>query len=204
MNRTDRVRIKICGLRRDEDVDAVNEAMPDYAGFVFAPSKRQVTAETASRLRARLHPDIPAVGVFVDAEPEDILALLRYGIIDIAQLHGQEDEAAVRLLKERSGKPVIKALRVKKTADIAPWQSSSADWLLLDSGAGSGKAFDWELTSGCSRPYFLAGGLHEGNLTEAIERLHPFAVDISSGVETDGFKDRAKILRAVALVRQNT
>lgn len=198
----DRVRIKICGLRREADIDAVNEAGPDYAGFVFAPSRRQVTPQQAHRLRARLRPDIPAVGVFVNAAEADILALLRAGVIDMAQLHGQEDEAAVRRLKALSGKPVIRAVQVKGAADIAASLDSAADWLLLDSGAGSGFPFDWTLAARCARPYFLAGGLHAGNLRQAIERLHPFAVDVSSGVETGGVKDREKIAGAVALVRQ--
>lgn len=197
----DRVYVKICGLTREEDIDAVNRAMPDYAGFVFAPSRRRITAGTASRLRARLHPAIRSVGVFVDASPEDILLPLREGIIDMAQLHGHEDEAFVRRIQEQSGKPVIKAIRAASGADIDAWQASAVDHLLLDSGAGSGQPFDWELAAHCTRPYFLAGGLHEGNLAQAIARLHPYGVDISSGVETDGQKDAEKIYRAVALVR---
>ena len=198
----DRIRIKVCGLQRESDIDAVNEAQPDYAGFVLAPSRRQVTPQQAARLRQRLHPSIIAVGVFVDSPPEEIFALLKNGVIDMAQLHGREDEAFIRRVKACSGSPVIKAVRVSNETDIAAWQDSAADWLLLDSGAGSGRSFNWQLAANCTRAYFLAGGLHEGNLTEAMERLHPYALDISSGVETDGKKDRNKILRAVSLVRQ--
>lgn len=136
--------VKICGLTRPEDIAAANEAGPTYIGFVFAPSRRRVTPETAARLRAGLRADIRVVGVFVDAPPGEPEALLQRGIIDIVQLHGRETEEDIRALKERTGAPVIKAVRMQTPGDAARWRDSAADWLLLDNGAGgTGRAFDY-------------------------------------------------------------
>lgn len=199
MNRT---RIKICGLSREADIDAVNQAQPEYAGFVFAKSRRQVTPQQAGRLRKRLMPGILPVGVFVNAGMEEIAALVEHGIIEIVQLHGQEDEAYIRTLKEHTGCPVVKAVRVDSRADAERWLSSCADLLLFDHGAGgTGTSFDWGLIEGIERPFLLAGGLHEGNIREAIQTVHPFGVDVSSGVETDGVKDPQKILSIVRRIR---
>jgi phosphoribosylanthranilate isomerase len=193
------MKVKICGLSRAEDISYVNEVKPDYIGFVFAPSRRQVSVEQAAKLRGMLAPGIQAVGVFVNAPVEEILSLLDGGVIDIAQLHGEETEAVIRCIKEESGKPVIKAVRVSEIQDVEAWQETSADYLLFDSGSGSGEIFDWTLLYGNIRkPFFLAGGLHAGNLTEACAgiKLHgimPYGVDVSSGVETAGKKDPDKI-----------
>lgn len=195
-------RIKLCGLRREEDIRTVNELRPDYIGFVFAPkSRRAVSRETAAALKALLDPAIPAVGVFVDEAPETVASLLEDGIIDMAQLHGHEDAAYIARLRELTGRPLIRAFRIRTREDAEEAEQSPADHILLDAGAGDGKAFDWNLVSGVRRPYFLAGGLTPENAPEAVERLHPFALDVSSGIETDGLKDPVKMRRFVEAVR---
>ncbi len=194
-------KVKICGLFRECDIDYVNEAMPDYIGFVFAKSPRQVSAETAKLLRNRLHPGIVPVGVFVNAEQEEILRLCAEHIIKMVQLHGQEDEHYIKTLKSRAGVPVIKAVRID-AANTQRMLPSEADFLLLDSGkGGTGKAFDWGQIPAVSQPYFLAGGINETNIRAAV-RMHPYCVDISSGAETGGVKDKNKILRLVREVRE--
>ena len=195
-------KVKICGLFRECDIDFVNGAMPDYIGFVFAKSPRQVSAETARLLRSRLHPGIVSVGVFVNAEQEEILRLCEAHIIETVQLHGQEDDRYIKALKSRAGIPVIKAVCMD-TVKPQHVLSSEADFLLFDSGkGGTGKAFDWERIPAISKPYFLAGGIHEANIREAV-RMHPYCVDLSSGAETNGVKDKNKILRLVREVREN-
>ena len=187
-------RIKICGLRRQEDIGAVNDFRPDYIGFVFFPgSRRYVTPEEARILRKGLAPDIETVGVFVDEETEKVAELLEEGIIDIAQLHGQEDEAYLARLRKLTDKPLIKAFRVRCAEDALQAQNFSADAILLDAGAGDGKTFDWSWLEAVTRPYFLAGGLNPENVGTAVRTLKPYAVDVSSGVETDGFKDIIKM-----------
>ena len=188
-------KIKLCGLSRPCDIETANRLLPEYIGFVFAPkSKRYVPPETAAALKGLLHPSIQAVGVFVREEPEQVARLLRDGIIDIAQLHGGEDAAYVRVLRRLTDRPILQAFRVDSAADVAAAQKSEADMILLDAGAGgTGTAFDWTLLRDIRRPYFLAGGLHPGNVREAMERLSPYAVDVSSGIETDGRKDADKM-----------
>lgn len=196
-------KIKICGLTRLCDIEAVNACRVDYAGFVFSPaSRRFVTAERAKELKARLLPEIRAVGVFVDEAIDTVAGLLNEGVIDAAQLHGSEDEDYIARLRELTDRPIIKAFRIKSAFDAARAEQSGADCILLDSGAGSGEAFDWELPRNVGRPYFLAGGLTPQNVGRAIEKLHPFAVDVSSGVETDGKKDKTKIAAFVGAVRE--
>lgn len=189
-----RTKLKICGLCRPEDIAYVNEVQPDFAGFVFwEKSRRYVTKEQARSLRAGLHPRIAAVGVFLDAPVEEVTALLEEQIIDMAQLHGEESEEDIRYIQAVTGKPVIKALKVHSRREVEAWLDSAADYLLFDSGNGSGQTFDWSLLAGVERDYFLAGGLCAENLSEAVKELRPYAVDISSGVETDGKKDLCKI-----------
>ena len=196
-------RVKMCGLRRAEDIEAANRLMPEYIGFVFAPaSRRYIAPEEAAALRQRLRPGIRAVGVFVDAEESAAARLLAEGVIDIAQLHGNEDGAYIARLKARTGKPVIRAFRVKSAEDLCVAEAFPADMILLDAGAGDGKTFDWSLLSSVSRPYFLAGGLTPENAAEAVKRFHPFAVDVSSGIETDGFKDCNKMRAFMRAVRE--
>lgn len=196
-------KIKLCGLSRPCDIEAANALMPEYIGFVFAPkSRRYVAPETAAGLRRALSPDIAAVGVFVDENPEAVAQLLSDGVIDIAQLHGSESEEYIGRLRQLTDKPLIRAFRIASEGDIAAAECSSADWVLLDSGAGTGTVFDWNMIQNLTRPYFLAGGLDVDNASEAVARLHPYAVDISSGIETDGVKDQSKMAAFVAAVRK--
>lgn len=195
-------RIKMCGLRRPEDIEAAGELLPEYIGFVFFPgSKRYVAPETARTLKAGLNPGIRTVGVFVDAKPETVAKLLLDGTIDMAQLHGSEDEAYLADLRKRTDKPLIRAFRVRGAEDALRAQASSADEILLDAGAGDGKTFDWSWLRQVKRPYFLAGGLTPENAGRAVRELKPYAVDVSSGIETGGFKDIVKMRAFVRAVR---
>ena len=196
-------KIKLCGLARIEDIEAVKQLSPEYIGFVFAPkSKRYVTAEKAAMLKQQLKENILAVGVFVDESPEKIADLLNENIIDIAQLHGHETEGYIQTLRTITDKPIIKAFKVKSDTDLNVIENSTADYILLDSGAGTGSVFNWKLIQNIKRPFFLAGGLSIENINEAIHMLHPYAVDVSSGIETDGFKDPVKMEAFTAAVRK--
>lgn len=196
-------KIKFCGLSRPCDIEAANELKADFIGFVFAPeSRRYVTPEKAKELKRILAPGIRAVGVFVKETPENIAALLLSGVIDMAQLHGNESEEEIRRLQTLTGKPVIRAFRMETAADMAAAECSIADDILLDSGAGTGTVFDWKLAEHMRRPYFLAGGLSPDNVGAAVRTLHPFAVDVSSGIETDGAKEKAKMAAFAAAVRK--
>ena len=196
-------KIKLCGLKRPQDIQAANELLPAYIGFVFAPkSRRYVHPDRAEELRRMLNPGITPVGVFVNETPETVAALLDRGIIDIAQLHGKEDAAYIRRLRQLTKKPLIQAFRIDTPADVAAAQASTADYVLLDSGAGgTGTCFDWSLLQDIQRPYFLAGGLTPENVGGAVATLHPYAVDVSSGIETDGAKDKEKMTQFVRAVR---
>lgn len=198
-------KIKICGLSRREDVEAVNDAKPDFCGFVvnFPKSRRNVSPERLRELRGLLDGDMIPVGVFVSQSPELVAELQNQGVITIAQLHGHEDEAYLSRLRELThGKPVWKAFRVRTAEDVAAARRSTADRILLDNGTGTGAAFDWTLVRDMSRPWILAGGLTPETLPDAVRSLRPWCADLSSGVETDGFKDREKILAAVEAVRR--
>ena len=198
-----KTKIKMCGLRRPEDIEAVNELKPEYIGFVFFPgSKRYVTPETAKALRAGLNPGIKAVGVFVDGDPETVARLLEEGVIDIAQLHGHEDETYLTELRKKTDKPLIRAFRIRNAEDAQRAQASTAEQILLDAGAGDGKTFDWSWLKEVTRPYFLAGGLNPENAGEAVKKLKPYAVDVSSGIETEGYKDINKMRAFVRAVRE--
>ncbi len=195
-------KIKFCGLTGDCDIDAANELRPEYVGFVFAPkSKRYVTPERAAELKRRLADGIKAVGVFVNDNLYHVAELLNRGVIDIAQLHGSEDEEYIRHLRQLTGKPIIRAFRIKTAEDIAEAEKCTADHVLFDSGAGTGEVFDWKLIKNMKRPYFLAGGLSPDNVENAVEQLTPYAVDVSSGIETDGVKDKVKMAAFAAAVR---
>ncbi len=196
-------KIKLCGLSRPCDIETVNRLRPDYIGFIFAPkSRRYVPPERAAELKAMLDPSIMAVGVLENEKPEQVARMLADEIIDIAQLHGGEDAAYVSELRRLTDKPLIQAFRIDTAADVAAAEESPADYILLDSGTGgTGTVFDWKLIESIRRPYFLAGGLGLDNVTEAVTALHPYAVDVSSGIETDGMKDAAKMERFVAQVR---
>ena len=197
------VKVKICGLTRDADIEAVNIIKPDYIGFVFARSRRRVAPDAAARLRDALHPDIIPVGVFVDEQINIIRGLTRSGIISMIQLHGSEDEAYIRELKSLTDVPVIRSAAVEEYGDAQKWDHTAADYLLLDNkGGGAGRRFDWGLIGSLCKPIFLAGGIDPQNVAEAIRRTSPFAIDVSSGVETDGMKDPAKISGLVRRVRE--
>ena len=196
-------RIKLCGLSRPEDIRVANALKPELIGFVFAPkSKRYVSPQQARALKALLSPEIQAVGVFVNEEVETVAGLLNRGVIDLAQLHGEENEDYIRRLRALTGKPIIQAFRIASGQDILRAERGIADHILLDAGAGTGTVFDWELLRRITRPYFLAGGLNVHNVERAVEQLNPYAVDVSSGIETDGGKDPAKIAAFVAAVRK--
>ena len=196
-------KIKLCGLSRKCDIEWANALKPEYIGFVFwSKSKRNVPPEKAKELKGLLSPDIKAVGVFVDEPIENVAELLNDNIIDIAQLHGGEDEEYIKKLRALSGKPIIKAFLLKSENDAERAEKSTADYILVDSGTGTGKSFDWELLKNISRPYFLAGGLCCENISQAITALDPYAVDVSSGIETNGCKDKNKMAAFVAAVRK--
>ncbi|MGN0822212.1 MAG: phosphoribosylanthranilate isomerase [Candidatus Gallimonas sp.] len=196
-------KIKLCGLSRACDVATANELLPDYAGFVFAPnSKRYVSPQRAAELKRLLDPAVVAVGVFVNESQETVARLLDSGTIDVAQLHGDEDDAYIEELKRRCGAPVFKAFRIGSERDVEAARRSVADEILLDSGQGTGRAFEWSLLRGLQRRYFLAGGLAPENVREAIRVLQPYGVDVSSGIETDGKKDEEKMRAFVRAVRE--
>ncbi len=203
MARIKMAKIKMCGLFRPCDIRAANEIKPEYIGFVFSPgSRRYVTYGQALELKALLEPDIQAVGVFVNENPETVADLLAQGVIDIAQLHGREGESYIRKLRTLTDRPVIKAFCIKNKYDAAQAQRSTADYILLDSGAGTGTVFDWKLIQDIQRPYFLAGGLSPDNVGEAVRYLQPYALDVSSGIETGGRKDKIKMAAFAAAVRK--
>jgi phosphoribosylanthranilate isomerase len=211
------LKIKICGVSREEDIEYINEARPDYTGFVFAESRRKVTPAQAAKLHRRLAVGIAAVGVFVDACIDDIIGLYRDGIISLAQLHGTEDNAYIKQLKEAdSSVQVIKVIKSIGLERIVLTETNNtitpnADCYLIDSGAGSGKTFDWDLLSpgtpyaswlqSSGKNWFLAGGITVENIEKAMA-LNPFAIDVSGGAETNGIKDRNKIVQLTAMVRK--
>ena len=197
-------KIKLCGLSRKCDIEWANELHPEYIGFVFAPkSRRYVSVDTAAELKAMLSEDIKAVGVFVNSPIESVAYILSRGIKDIAQLHGSEDEEYISRLSKLTDKPIIKAFSINSAADVSTANNSSADMVLLDSGqGGTGTNFDWKLLGNINRPYFLAGGLCCENISQAITALDPYAVDVSSGIETNGCKDKNKMAAFVAAVRK--
>lgn len=197
-------KIKICGLSRMEDIQAVNAIKPDYAGFVinFPKSHRSVNVQKLKELKKPLNPEIQAVGVFVDQPVELVAGIAQADYVDVIQLHGMEDENYINRLRIYTEKPVIQAFQIRTIEDIKKAEESSADYILLDAGQGSGSCFDWELLEAVKRPYFLAGGISAENIEEAIKIAHPFALDVSSGVETDQIKDVEKIKTIVTKVRK--
>ena len=201
---------KLCGLRRMEDIRYVNEFKPDYVGFVFAQSRRQVTPVQAAALRKALDASIQAVGVFVNEAPETVAQIARDVSLNAVQLHGDEEAAYIARLRALlpTGTSLCKAVRVQTESDLQRAQSYGADLVLFDAFSkdaygGTGKTADWSLFGRVSpsRPFFLAGGLHAGNLQEAVRRVHPDGVDLSGGIETDGVKDREKIKQILSIIR---
>lgn len=199
-------KIKICGLTRIEDILAVNTFLPDYVGFVFAPGRRQIDYETGKQLKRHLNPAIKAVGVFVNEKIDLIAHLYENRIIDLVQLHGDETKEDINALKKLISCPVIKAVRVRESQDIIKASPLPCDYILLDTYqegqyGGSGISFDWSLAQGMNKPFFLAGGIHSGNITKAMELTHAYCIDVSSGVETKGYKDPDKIKEVIGLIR---
>lgn len=201
------VKVKICGLRRPEDIEAANAAKPDYVGFIFVPeTKRYVKPDLAASFRRDLAADIQTVGVFVNAPIEEIVAICQAGTIDLVQLHGEEDQAYIAHLKGQVDQHIIKSVAVGDELVVDPNQ---ADYLLFDSlspsRGGSGKIFDWKMVSAYQeKPFFLAGGLGVENIEEALKVVRPYAVDASSSLETDGVKDPVKMQEFVAKIREVT
>ncbi len=190
------MKVKICGLSRECDIDYVNQTCPDYIGFIFAKSKRQVSPEQARLLKSRLLRDIIAVGVFVDATHDLILQLVQNNTIEAIQLHGDESNAYINALKSQTSAPIIKAINPHNTNNY------DCDFLLYDNGSGgTGETFDWTQLQSPPKPYFLAGGINIGNIADAI-KLNPHAIDISSGAEVGGFKDKDKIIEIVSIIRK--
>lgn len=208
-------RVKMCGLFRDEDISYANEVKPDYIGFVFYPkSHRYVSIEKAQSLKARLDPEIKAVGVFVDSDISFIKELVAKNIIDIVQLHGHEDSNYIHELRKSIDNPdisIIQAIVIKNEADILRLPQNdfmnnefSADYYLVDSGMGSGSSFNWDLLKEHNGKIFLAGGLNTENIAKALSTVKPFAVDVSSGIETDKIKDLGKMKKFISLVKENS
>ncbi|MGN0355702.1 MAG: phosphoribosylanthranilate isomerase [Muricoprocola sp.] len=197
-------RIKLCGLSRTCDIEAVNELQPEYAGFILARAyRRYVPPNQVAELKKMLDPRIQAVGVFVNEKPETVAEFLNQGIIDMAQLHGEEGEEYIHTLRNLTSKPLIKAFKVTDAEVLDQARKSSADYILLDAGCGTGTSFDWSLIEKVGREYFLAGGLNPENAPEAIKRCRPYALDVSSGIETDGVKDKEKMAAFVKAVRND-
>jgi len=197
-----------------EDVDAINLYKPDYIGFVFAKSKRQVTPDEAKRLSDKISPGIQKVGVFVDQSPELLASLLLKGTVDLLQLHGREDicyeDTLMGLLQdggvENPEQYLIKAYRIRSREDFEKVGDTRCGYLLLDAYSdkcegGNGESFDWNLITQIKKPFFLAGGIGLHNVEAAIRDVSPYAVDVSSSLETDGYKDKIKIKEFMERIR---
>lgn len=200
------MKIKICGLTRLEDIEAVNQFCPDYIGFVFARnSRRYINPEQAAKLKARLNPQIQSVGVFVDEPIQNIKEIVEKQLIDVVQLHGNETLAWVKELKKVKEITIIKAISMTEDGwkqRLEQWEKSSVDYLLLDSGnGGTGQQFDYNRIISIQKPFFLAGGINPDNAVDAVRQVNPFGIDMSSGVETNGKKDIQKIKNAIRRIR---
>ena len=198
------VKIKICGMMREQDCECLNRVLPDCAGFIFAEkSRRYITPETAARFRGILDRKIRTFGVFLNEDISKVCEIASKGIIDVVQLHGSESDDYIREVKDRTGLTVVKAFLIHGAGDIGPAMQSAADILLLDNGCGTGESFDWDYLEDVDRLYYLAGGLTPENVGTAVSRYSPYGVDVSSGVETDGQKDPDKIARFVQTARSS-
>ena len=215
-------KVKMCGISKVETIPAVVEAKPDYMGLVFAPSKRQVTVDQAKILVEELHRGyakkydsdtehdkngtIKTVGVFVNETVENLVTIANEANLDAVQLHGDEDEAFIQSLKERTNVEVWKAIQIRTAADTEKWIDSSADMLLFDAyhkdeRGGTGEVFDWSSLDAFERPFMLAGGIDSTNVARAIRTVRPYGIDISSGIETNGVKDDEKITAFTKIVK---
>lgn len=185
-------KVKICGLRRSEDIEIVNEYLPDYVGFIidYPKSFRSVSVMQVKEMVRELDASIQAVGVFVDEDIENVVRCIKETRIDLVQLHGHESDAYIKTIQQYV--PVIKAFVIHDDRDIQEALDCPADYILLDQGKGSGKAFDWSLIPRIERPFFLAGGITLNNI-EKIKSIKPYAIDVSSSVETERVKDKEKV-----------
>ena len=197
-------KIKLCGMMRMQDIETANRLHPDLIGFVFAPkSKRYVTDKTASELRAALSDQILAAGVFVNEEISHVVRLLQQGVIDVVQLHGDEDEAYMKELRRLTSAPFIKAFRIREREDLVKVRAFDENTtILLDAGSGDGMTFRWEWLKDADFDFYLAGGLTSVNVAAAVRNHHPYGVDVSSGIETNGQKDVRKMEDFVRTVRK--
>lgn len=196
------MKVKFCGIKRIEDINMCNALVPDFIGFIFwDKSKRNISMDKAKELKLVLDKRIKVVGVFVDENIENIINFSNQNIMDIIQLHGNENNKYIKYLQDTTKKPIIKAFKIISHDDIINANESVADYVMLDNGYGTGKSFDWNLIKNVKRDYFLAGGLNVNNVEEAITKLKPFAVDVSSGIETDGVKDELKMQEFLKIVR---
>ena len=202
------MKIKMCGLRRPDDIIYANECLPDYIGFVFAESRRKVSGREAKKLGEQLDPSIKKVGVFVNEPLRSLISISEEAGLDIIQLHGDEGEEYIKEVKHETGKELWKAVRVRMVKDIQEAQRLPADKLLLDSFSegsygGTGKVMDFAVLDQADirKPYFIAGGLTVENLPEILKKAEPYGIDISSGIETEGVKDREKMLKVIQCVR---
>ena len=215
-------KVKMCGISKVETIPAVVEAKPDYMGLVFAPSKRQVTVDQAKILVEELHRGyakkygsdtehdkngtIKTVGVFVNETVENLVTIANEANLDAVQLHGDEDEAFIQSLKERTNVEIWKAVQIRSAADVEKWIDSSADILLFDAyhkdeRGGTGEVFDWSSLDAFERPFMLAGGIDSTNVARAIRTVRSYGIDISSGIETNGVKDDEKITAFTKIVK---
>lgn len=208
-------KVKMCGISKVETIPAVVEAKPDYMGLVFAPSKRQVTVDQAKILVEELHKQcinhydtkvVKTVGVFVNETLDNLVRIADTANLDAVQLHGDEDEAFIQSLKERTNVEVWKAIQIRTAADTEKWIDSSADMLLFDAyhkdeRGGTGEVFDWSSLDAFERPFMLAGGIDSTNVARAIRTVRPYGIDISSGIETNGVKDDEKITAFTKIVK---
>ena len=198
-------KIKFCGLTRLSDIQAANTLLPDYIGFVFAQkSKRYVDIQIASSLKKNLRANIKSVGVFVNEKIDNIIKMLNLNIIDVIQLHGTENKLYIKELRNFTDKIIIQAFKIQSCDDVLKASESLADYVLLDSGNGTGKTFNWDILASMNfkRDYFLAGGLNPENVSLAIQILKPFAVDVSSGIESNSLKDISKMSAFISNVRK--
>lgn len=198
------MKIKICGIKNENEAKIINECMPDIAGFVFASGKRQIDINKAKILKKIINPEIETAGIFVEQNEDEILEIYNEKIIDIIQLHGDYDERTIKNLKEKTNAKIIKVIRVKEGFYKI---ETLADFILFDTYSkdkygGLNKTFDWNIKIISNVPYFVAGGINENNIVEMVKKLTPYGVDISSGVEVDGFKTKEKVFNIIKIIKE--
>lgn len=199
-------KIKLCGLRSLSDIAIANQLPIDYVGFVFADSKRKVSVECAMQMKQKLSKEKQAVGVFVNALQEEVVSLCHQRVIDLVQLHGDEDEQYVNILRENIDQPIIVARRVRSKQEAVTYKNFPGDYLLFDSYVvgsygGTGHQMDCSCIPKMERPIFIAGGLSVANVQQIITNLQPYGVDVSSMVEVNNRKDRKKVKEFVHAVK---